>query len=68
MDSSSHRILRSNLIELIELHKYCIYTNQENYAKELSREIELRRVRFERGEFYSESSDSGVTPDSNGGE
>lgn len=68
MDSRSHRILRSSLVELLELHKESVYSNQENYARALAVIIQERKIRFDSGEFYTYSGDSGTEADSDGGE
>jgi hypothetical protein len=67
MESRDHRILLASLVELRECYHGLVVSMQDNAAS-FMHELMLERLgRLERGEFYSESSDSGIAEDSDGG-
>ena len=68
MDSRQHRILRSSLVEVAELYAEAINRMNEDYAESLLPILREREVRFQNGKLFTESSDSGTSPDSGGGE
>jgi hypothetical protein len=66
MDSKSHRILKSSIIELTELIHAAQKADANEYARSLQPLLDDREVRYTNGIFYSESGDSGTSQDSDG--
>lgn len=63
MESRDHRILLSSIVELRECYAALVLSGQDNAANFMHGLMVERVGRLERGEFYSESSDSGAAED-----